>query len=276
MIAFQTFVLYLGLMLAVMGFRQGTSADASDSPVATVSDLVKVCADVGSGSLAFHFPVRDGVTGNGRGVRIRWNDQNHSWFRGWYDDSDPMEDGPGWMALQLEAGSITEASVVVGRDGPRLPPGTVDLGALDPGPVAAFCLEMIPGTAAEVAEDLLLAGIIARGADVAGPLLALARNGSIDAEVRCETTMWLAALAGEKVAGHLTAIARDRSEEFEVREHAVFALSQLPGDCGRPLLLEIARKSTEPRLQQVALFALTEYEGDPEVLALLEDILTGD
>lgn len=273
MIAFQTFVLFLGIMLAALGIHPGS---ASRAVPAEASDLASACADIGTGSLAFRFPVRDGVTGNDHGVRIRWGNDEHSWFRGRYDDADRMQAGPAWIVLRLDRGAIAEVSVTVGPDGPRLPSDCTDLGLLEPGPAAAFSLAMVPAVPAEVAEDLLLGGIIARGAEVADPLLALARDGSLDPEVRGDTVMWLAMLAGEKVAGQLADIAGDRREDLEVREHAVFALSQLPGDGGRKPLLEIARNSTEPRLQRVALFALTEYESDPEVLALLENILTGD
>lgn len=273
MIAFQTFVLFLGIMLAALGIHPGS---ASRTVPAGPSDLASACAEIGSGSLAFRFPVRDGVTGNDHGVRIRWGGDQHSWFRGWYEDSDRMQEGPAWIVLQLDRGAIVEVSVTVGPDGPRLPSDCADLGLLDPGPAAAFCLGMIPAVPVEVAENLLLGGVIARGAEVTDPLLAIARDRSLDPEVRGETVMWLAMLAGEKVAGQLADMAGDRREDLEVREHAVFALSQLPGDRGRKPLLEIARDRTEPRLQRVALHALTEFQDDPEVLVLLEDILTGD
>ena len=267
MTSIQTTALLIVSLLSLSGFADGPATDRS------VDDLHRA-ADLENGVLSFTYEVRDGVRGNGYGISIARGDHDHLYFRGRLHHMDEMEAGPARIVLTIREGRIRGVDLAVGREFPRLPEGTRDLGPVPAAAAAGFCLDLVPTTGPDQADDLVLAAVVARGADITGPLLEIIKDRTLSREIRRDTVMWLAMFAGEKVAGSLGALALDQDEDFEVREHAVFALSQR--DDGLALLLSIARENREPRLQRAAIMALAEFDDAPEVIALLEEILLGE
>ncbi|MBA2301759.1 MAG: HEAT repeat domain-containing protein [Acidobacteria bacterium] len=91
------------------------------------------------------------------------------------------------------------------------------------------------------------------------------------APVRGEALFWLAQMAGEKVSGAITA-AIENDPDTEVKRRAVFALSQLPKSEGVPLLINVARKNTNPAVRKQAIFWLGQSR-DPRAIEFFAEIL---
>ncbi|MFH1843540.1 MAG: HEAT repeat domain-containing protein, partial [bacterium] len=150
----------------------------------------------------------------------------------------------------------------------------VDLGTVAPQLAADFLLELTVNADDEVAEDAVFAACLA-DAEVWPELLDLARDRRYDDEVRQSAIVWLSRFAGEKVTTGLVKLVDDDDEDLEVRETAIFALSQHSGENAVPQLTRIALENPHPQLREQALFWLAQND-DPRVLALFEEILTGD
>jgi hypothetical protein len=89
--------------------------------------------------------------------------------------------------------------------------------------------------------------------------------------VRGEAIFWVAQLAGARAAGTITE-AIDQDPETEVKRRAVFALSQLPKNEGVPLLIDVARRNTNPAVRKQAIFWLGQSK-DPRALEFFAEIL---
>jgi HEAT repeat protein len=120
----------------------------------------------------------------------------------------------------------------------------------------------------------VFAAMIADVDEVWRDLFDIARDPSIQQEVRASSLFWLGQEAGDAVTTGIAAIAADEREEQEVREAAIFALSQRAGDVGVQPLMELARTAREAETRRAAMFWLAQSE-DPRVLAFFEEILLG-
>ena len=103
-----------------------------------------------------------------------------------------------------------------------------------------------------------------------GAIERLARSHAA-AGVRGEALFWLAHMAGAKVAGTITA-AIENDPDTDVKRRAVFALSQLPKNEGVPLLIDQARKNTNPVVRKQAMFWLGQSK-DPRAIEFFAEIL---
>jgi HEAT repeats len=100
-------------------------------------------------------------------------------------------------------------------------------------------------------------------------LFELARTGA--PRVRERALFWLARRAESRAAATISD-AIDRDPDADVKKQAVFALSQLPKDEGVPLLIALARSSTNPGVRRQAFFWLGQ-SNDPRALAFFEELL---
>ena len=152
----------------------------------------------------------------------------------------------------------------------------VDLGEMDPGQASAWFLALARGEdgrrSDDVAEEALLAAVLARGADIARLLIDIARDRDQDEELRESAMMWLAIFAGDQAAGPLQELTLAEQESADLRESAVVALAQLDDDRALPILMDLARGHRHPEVQHMALIMLARVD-TPEVLDLLEDLL---
>jgi|GEM_PF-1524841 len=262
----------IATLLAAVGTTP-TGEPAAGESIDTVERLSAAVADVSDGRIAFHYQVRDGVSGNGRGVRISSGENSHScYFRGRYDDRDAMIEGPARAILRIRDGRIREVELAVGAGLDGDVRGASNLGQVPGRVVGSWFMDLAHRGRPSVAEEALLAASIARDAEVAAEMLELVRDRSLHREVRDGALRWLAILSSERVMATALELVGDQSEDMELRESAVFALGQLDDDTALPLLMEVAQRNPDPRLQRAAFFSLANYDS-PEVLDLFEEVL---
>jgi len=243
---------------------------------AQAPDIAARVTALGDGTLGFTYLVRDGVTGNGRGVRVRLGpNSSASFFHGRYDgEDDLLDEGPAHVTVRVRRGRAVDLDVVVGGSGLRARRADLDLGEVAPAAAASWFVGLAASSEEDVADEALLGAAIARNVDVVEPLLGVARDRNRDPAVRSSVLHWLVILAGERMLADVTVVIDDEDEDVEYREHAVFALALLGEETALPPLLDIARSHRDPRLRRSALFALTQFEDTSEVVSLLEEILT--
>lgn len=241
----------------------------------TPHELNQAISQIEQGTVTFTYNTREGIEGNGHGVRISLGpNRTHCYFNGHWDADEDMVAGPARAMIKIDHGQITRLDVTVG------PPtsthsGTTDLGHIDSQLAGAFFLEQAIQLANDQSGEALLAGLIADKYDAAPPLLAILNNRHHDDELRQDALVFVATLASQKALASIKGIIKQNDESMELRESAVFALSQMDNIDNVPLLLGIARDTRTPQLQQAAFFALAEYD-TPEVLQMFEDILLED
>jgi len=129
---------------------------------------------------------------------------------------------------------------------------------------------LAPGSGRDLHKESVFALYLFRGPDAVADLIGLARRDP-DMEVRKDAIFWL----GQKASAAAVAALGDviaSFETLEIKKAAVFALSQLPEQTGTPMLLRIARKNSQPRLRQEAIFWLGQ-SADPRALDFFEEIL---
>jgi hypothetical protein len=239
-------------------------------------DIAASVAALDDGSLGFSYEVRDGVTGNGRGVRVKIGpNSSASFYQGHYCDIDElMDEGPAHVTVRVRGGRAASMDVVVGGDGSRTRRADVDLGEVPPATAFRWLTGLVETGDSRVADEAVLAAAIARDVDIVEPFLAVARDRDRDTAVRGSVLYWLVIVAGDRMLADVNAAILDDDEDIEYREHAIFALAQLGEGESLAPLMDIARDHDDPRLRRSALFALTQFEDRDEVVALLEQILT--
>jgi hypothetical protein len=239
-------------------------------------DIAASIATLGDGSLGFTFEVRDGVTGNGRGVRVKIGpNSTASFYRGSFTDIDELlHEGPAHITVRVSSGKAVNLDVVVGGSGKQVRGTDMYLGEVAPALAVDWLMGLVNEGGRKVDDDAVLAAAIARDGDIVAPFLAVARDRDLGSEIRSSVLHWLVIVAGERMLTDVTYIIDDDDEDLEVRESAIFALAQLGEDEALPPLMDIARNHRDPRLRRSALFALTQFEDRDEVVALLEEILT--
>ena len=90
-------------------------------------------------------------------------------------------------------------------------------------------------------------------------------------EMCIRDSTWLAQRAAQKAVAAIQA-AVETDPEIEVKRRAVVALSRLPGGEGVPLLIQVARTSSDRRVKREAFLSLGRSH-DPRALAFFETVL---
>jgi hypothetical protein len=223
-----------------------------------------------TGWAAFSCPARADVEFCDRGVtvggsRIRWRGR----FR---DQARRCVTGSVSVELRVAEGIVRDVDVQELDE--VCEPGAVDLGAVTARDAADYFLSLARAGGTRATEDAVFAAMLADVEDVWRDLFAVARDPSIQQDVRESSLFWLGREAGEAVTSGIAAIAADEREEQDVREAAIFALSQRPDDVGVDPLMELARTAREAETRRAAMFWLAQ-SNDPRVLAFFEEILLG-
>lgn len=172
--------------------------------------------------------------------------------------------GPVRVALTVEHGKVVDLDTYVGG---RPPAGAV---AVSTKAAVSYLLDLAEHDGADVGKRAILPTLLADSVEPWPELLRLARNESVDRDVRKTAIFWLGQAAGDKATAGLKSLLSD--DDVEIRKHVVFALSQLKGEQSVDALIDVARNNKDPDVRKTALFWLSQ-KNDPRVLALYEEIL---
>jgi hypothetical protein len=236
-------------------------------------ELARRVSEVETGTVRLAYPTRPGVEICDEGVRI--GEQKIMWrSRGWDAVASNCRFGPAEVELRVRGGTVRGVEMVRRLDDRT--PGALDLGVVDSGDAVRFLLQVARGGGrnGRGEEDALFPAVLADVDGIWRDLMALARDRSVDEDVRGNALFWVGQEAADSVTAGLTEVAMDDHEDQDVREAAVFALSQRPDDEAVPMLMEIARTARQIETRRSAMFWLAQ-SGDERVYAFFERILTG-
>jgi hypothetical protein len=228
--------------------------------------------EANTGTVRFAYDARPGVEICRQGLRI---DARQIWWRTRRGDAAPLDcvNGPVEVELEVREGRVTDVELLRLGDDPT--PGAVDLGLVPPDEAARYLFSLARSDASrDAASDALLPAVLADVAEVWRDLSELARDRSVDDDVRESALFWLGQEAADAAVEGLTEVARDDDESQEVRDAAIFALSQRPTQEALPVLMELARTGEQPETRRTAMFWLAQVD-DERVVRFFEEILLG-
>ncbi|HSR41005.1 MAG TPA: HEAT repeat domain-containing protein [Longimicrobiales bacterium] len=226
------------------------------------------------GDVAFHFAVREGVEVCDHGVVSRGGRTRWSW-RG--DEEEQIcSTGLAEAVFTVRSGAVRDVDLDPWEGAGSTPAGVRDLGRVPAPEAAGFLLSMARSgrDAVDAAKDGLFVAVLADSVEVWPDLLELARDRSLDDEVREGAVFWLGQEASDAVTADLLELAAADDEDQDLRDAAVFALSRRADDEAVPALMELARTADQAETRRSAMFWLARSE-DPRVLPFFEEILLG-
>jgi len=264
-------VLALIFVITLVAPARGRSAASGGS----LSERVR---SIGSGEAYFSFDTWPDVwgdedcnitRGDPEGDHRMHRVKNSHWGFG-----DRMTQGPMTVRLRVRKGTVTRLENCVG-DAWRGDDGGdgVDLGRVTQAEAGAYLVELARTAGDDVGPEAVVAAVFVKDADIWPGLFTIARDRSVDQDVRSSAIFWIGQEAGERAVGELVGVAERDDEEAEVRESAVFALSQRPDEESIPVLTRLARTSRHPEVRKSAMFWLAQHD-DPDVIDFFEEILS--
>jgi len=227
----------------------------------TLAQRVEAIAE---GTVRVSFAARPGTCGNGdNGVSIRNSNDE------WEPDCDPSVVR---VALHIAGHRVRSVKTYVGGRW-RSNSSVSDLGTISVHEAAPYFINLAERNGdVEVGRDALLPAALADSATIWPSLIRLARNPSVQEEVRNQAVFWLSQAAGAEAGRALDSIASDSGGSREVRKQAIFALAQRADNEGIPILIRIARSNEDSELRKSALFWLGQSE-DARAIDLFEELL---
>jgi hypothetical protein len=224
-------------------------------------------------AVQFHFAARTGVCGDGHSL-LRVDGGMWVSTYGSYNDLSTCAAGPVRALIAKDRGDVIRIQLVAGPLAPA--PDAPDLGAVSGGEAARYFIDLANKLEGRPARTAVLAASLADSADVADPLLALARNADKARELRNSALTWAARRAGvagaPRMATALAAIANDANERQAMRTSALSGLSGLDGGAGVTSLMQMSDRTDDAWLAGEAADALSR-SNDTRVRGQLRKLL---
>jgi len=165
--------------------------------------------------------------------------------------------GPLRVTLTVADGQVTQVRTQVGGAWPDSESRVTDLGVVPPHEASSYFFSLVPRLESASGKDrLLLPAVLADGAPVIQPLLALARDEQRAEHTRRQAILWLGLLGDASVIPALVQFARDEPDDDvddrrkskprkkDLGSAAMAALNALDGDVGVPALIDLARSGS--------------------------------
>ena len=225
---------------------------------------------------------RMGVCGDGRdvvGYRNAIFARNFQSIGGHWTNSRCVA-GPLRVSLTIGSGEVRQLRTQVGGAWPSTDERVTDLGAVPPVEASAYFFSLVPRLERGTGKDrLLIPAVLADGAPIMQPLLALVRDTAREEHTRRAAVQWLGLLGDATVIPVLVQLARadvddegnDRAGKKSVASSALAALSTLDGDVGVPALIELAGTGSVGTRRN-AVFWLGQ-NGDPRARRMLHTVI---
>jgi len=242
---------------------------AAGAARAQTDDLARRVASAAGASVAFEFPARAGVCGDGRSfIRVGANSFMGNW-NGRQRDTTACVAGPVRVVVRKSDGAVASLRYAVG---PVPDDGATELGLVTAAAGAGFLLDLAARESDRTASDAIPAALLGEGVNAAPRLLAIARARPASRRGdRHEPLFWAGRYAAARLRGADTPFADDGCPDDDKRE-AVFALSQMRGDDAVPALIDVVRRNADACVRGSALFWLVE-SGDARALDVVASIL---
>lgn len=244
---------------------------ACTSPAQSAENLTARIAAAPSGTIAFTYPARANVCGDGSTfiaefvgpVSQNIYTRNGTNFTNIGDSSfrDRCVEGPVRIVVSKRAGEVVDMFAYVGGTGR---PVNTDLGAVTAQEAANYLLNLARRLP-EIANDAFMAAQLGEGARISVALLEHARDQRLSSTVRESAVKWIGRVAdregtNDEVLPALRTIAMRDDEQLNVRERAVRALGdQSRGDTE---LRSIYSRLDQPQLRERAVRVFAEVGGN--------------
>ncbi len=244
--------------MKIPGILAAVSLVIVTSQAAGAQSLASRIAAVRDGKVRMTFATRDDICGYGNGISTRSNTRNN-----WSDSkrSDDVEydvdcsEGPARIVVQMEGGHAVNLKAYVG--GRWRPASNVrDIGAVGVKEATDWLLDVARSQSGKVASSAIFAVTLADSVQMAQPLYAFATSSSNPREAREQAIFWMGQMDDDRVVGYLERILRDSREE-KMQDKAIFSLSQHRSDRSQAILKEFAENENESdKLRGQAVFWL--------------------
>lgn len=214
-------------------------AAACTTPAHTAENLAARIAAAPDGTVAFSFPARAGVCGDGASLIVEVQGPNEQTIytangTSIYNNSGRGGDlgstcieGPVRVVLDVRNGKVLDIHPYVGKAGRAV---RTELGLVNT-PEATDYLIGLGGSSADLAADAFLAASLGEGSRISVPLVKYAGDRGAAAAVRESAVKWIGRTAEREstvpeVLPALRSITLDRGDEAEVRERSLRAIGQ--------------------------------------------------
>ncbi|HEU4994182.1 MAG TPA: hypothetical protein VFT29_05155 [Gemmatimonadaceae bacterium] len=252
---------------------------ASGAGAQTIAARVAQAPD---GMVRMEVESRMGVCGDGRdviGYRNAIFARNFQSIGGHWSES-RCRPGPLRVSLTVERGDVTQMRTQVGGAWSASDGRVTDLGVVPSNEASAYFFSLVPRLETAGGKDrLLIPAVLADGAPVIQPLLALARDPARTLNTRRAAVQWLGLVGDASVVPALVQFARDDVDDEgndkpgkkSLGSGAMASLSMLEGDEGVPALIELTRdRSVGTRRNAVFWLA---QNGDSRGLRVLHGVI---
>lgn len=250
---------------------------ASTPAFAAAQSVERLVANVGEGTVQFHFAGREGVCGNGRNFyRASETDFNSSYSNGMGND-DACSKGPVRAVIVRAGREIVRIETYAGPLADD-PDGGRDLGAVSARDAAAYLIGLAGTLEGRPARDAMGPAMLADSAVVTPQLTQIATDPMRSRDIRSNAISWLARRRAEQnglgaavVLRTLDDIVHDRNESETTRRQALSTLGNLDRSEGVPLLVGFAGDA-DTWIAKSAFSSLTN-SGDPRARQFVREAL---
>ncbi len=244
--------------MRISGIFAAVSLALVASQAAEAQSLASLIGAVRDGKVRMTFATRDDICGYGNGISMR-TDSRQTWSNPKRSEDVEYDvdcrEGPARVVVQMEGGSAVSLKAYVG--GRWRPASDVrDLGAVGVREATDWLLAVARTQSGKVASSAIFATTLADSVQMAQPLYAFATNSSNPREAREQAIFWMGQMDDDRVVGYLERILKE-SREDKIQDKAIFALSQHRGDRSPGILKEFAENDSESdKLRGQAVFWL--------------------
>jgi hypothetical protein len=243
------------LIAASLVMHVATSAGAQS--------LASRVAQAPDGLVRLQFDARAGTCGDGSdviGYRNAMFARNFQSIGGHYGNMRCVA-GPLRVALDVDDGQVTRVHTQVGGAWRPTDSRVTDLGVVSSREASAYFFSLVPRLETSGGKDrLLLPAVLADGAEVTAPLLALARDESRARSTRSQAIQWLGLM--DEFAVLRTLYSRLETDELKESVFAGMAQDE-SAEGGRWILDRVRDDRGSTRLRRSALFWAGQREATP-------------
>jgi len=203
------------------------------------------------------FAARAGICGFHNGISTSPGNHN-TWSPERSQDVEydvECSDGPARVVVDMSGGQPVALRAYVGGRW-RAASGVTDIGAVGTREATTWLLGVAGRGASKVASPAIFATTLADSVEMGPALHDFARDGSKPGEAREQAIFWMSQIPDERIVGYLERLLRDSGEE-RIQDKAIFALSQHDSNRAKTILRDFAvQEGGSDKLRGQAIFWL--------------------